>query len=447
MLVEFRVKNFKSYKDEQVFSLVSTGAKDESLPDNLIQATLKSGKEAKSELTLISSAVIYGSNASGKSNLVDALKFAQDIIAANETPLRPRSTKNDVSAFQAEPFLFDKTSASSPCEFEFTFIIGEVRYQYGFSLDFQKIHQEWLIAFPEGAPQTWFERTLVDGGGKGSNSTPKYNWSFRRDKYRKSRTEIKDKTRFDRLFLTIAKEFNDAPLIKIHNWFAFGLKYIYSDQLSFAITLSMLDNKVFEKHQVVNLLKEADLGVADLTMDKVNFSADSLPSDLPEAFREELIKTLKDSQSYKVRLLHYTDDPENMVQLPIEKESFGTRRLLELSGPLLFVLKNGYTLFVDELEASLHPLLVRKIIGLFGDKKINRKGAQLIFTSHNVSLLSAGIFRRDQIWFVEKRKNGSSNLYPLTDIHPRKEEALEKNYLEGRYGAIPNLGNLVVGSR
>lgn len=452
MLIEFRVKNFKSFKTEQVLSLVSTGAKDKTLPDNIIQAAIKSGKTQETELPLVSTAVIYGANASGKSNLIDAIKFAEKFVT-NQHGFSPGRKKN-TNFIPVEPFLLSKDAVSKPVEFWLTFILEGVRYQYGFSVDREKVYAEWLIAFPNGIAQTWFERTIQDAQAE----KPEYNWHFQAGKYRKSRNDIKGKTRPDALFLTIAAEFNDEPLIRVQNWFLHNLHYIYSNNCNFfkGYTSNSIMEDPNKKHQIANLLREADLGLAGLEIEKTETAIlpPDLPADLPDELiepltiiRQQLINRLKDSEAKEVKfdlkLSHYTEDSDWTVPFPLEKESFGTQRLFELSGLLLDVLDNGYTLFIDELEANLHPLLVRKLIGFFGDKNINLKGAQLIFTTHNVNLLDEDILRRDQVWFVEKHRDGSSNLYPLTDIQPRKGEALEKNYLEGRYGAIPNLGILI----
>ncbi len=443
MLVELRVKNFKSYKDEQVFSMVAAGVKDDSLPDNLIKVELpRDGK-----LNLVSAAAIYGPNASGKSNLIDAIKFIENMVVgfSDKRPMRRKL------GIPIEPFVLSKETENAPSEFEIIFIQEKVRYQYGFIVDRQKVHEEWLLAYPEGSPQRWFERKIVDPHAE----KPEYEWYFPRN-HKKKRNDIKDKTRPDNLFLPVAFEFNDEPLTVVYNWFQEKLVYLFVDDLSEELdanknekvpysikSIHLVDNDVSAKERIANLLRQADLGIADLELETVDFSADQLPSTLPDEMRERLTTMLADSKQVIINLLHFTDDPNTFKPFRLDRESLGTQRLFYTSGWLLDTLENGHVLFVDELDASLHPLLVKKLIELFGNPYVNSKGAQLIFNTHDATLLDNGLLRRDQFWLVEKQRNGASCIFPLSDFRPRTGEALEKNYLEGRYGATPVIGNLV----
>jgi len=182
-------------------------------------------------------------------------------------------------------------------------------------------------------------------------------------------------------------------------------------------------------------LEIADFGISGFDVREETYTEKDLPDDMPIELRKQLVN----QKHIDVFMQHQVK--ENItISFPIEEESSGTQRFFALSGPLNEVLKNGWTLFIDELDASLHPLLVRYLISLFHNPVSNPKGAQLIFNTHDTTLMDCCLFRRDQIWFVEKDNNGCSHLYPLLDFSPRKDEALAKGYLMGRYGAIPFLG-------
>ena len=409
MLIEFRFKNFKSYKDEQVLSLVSTGKKDTSLPGNLIEAELLEG-----DLTLVSAAAIYGPNASGKSNIIDAIKFIELMVAHRGPSARSRK-KNGLGR---KPFLFDRTTKDLPTEFELTFIQNNIRYQYGFTLDDDKILGEWLLAYPKGTGQLIFERTIKSN----TLDDPEYTWKFQRNTQRKNRIEFSQRTRSDILFLPIAAEFNDQELKLVHDWFLDKLNYTDTKNLEQVYTLSELEANPEQTIKIARLLRESDLGIVGVRLEETEFNP--------------------------IRIQHFSDEEDYIPELSLEDESLGTQHIFELGGLILTILENGYILFVDELDSSLHPLLAERIVRLFGDKTVNKYGAQLIFNMHNTNLLSSTdepVLRRDQIWFVEKNHNSISQLYSLARFKPapRKNEAFEDNYLEGRYGAIPLIGELV----
>jgi len=415
MLIELKIKNFRSFREETIFSMVASA--DKTLPENTVYTPEFGGR------SLLCSAVIYGPNAAGKSNLMAAVNFVDKFIHTS-------MDRKLNSPIEISPFLLVTEPNTSPSEFEITFIDSEnVRYQYGFHVNAKQVKREWLVAYPKGLPQTWFERDYVKGVDP--------NWYFGRNLKGKN-SQVAELTRPDVLFLSNAAKLNHHQLGHVFEWFQNSLRVIGADELSpFLATYSAARAKHDEQAQerIRRLLAVADFGISDFEVREETYTEKDLPEDMPTELRSKLVN--------KKRLDVYMRHPigtGNEVTLPLEEESNGTQRLFALSGPLADVLENGWTLFVDELDASLHPLLVRYLVELFHNPRFNPKGAQLIFNTHDTTLMDCCLFRRDQIWFIEKDRQGCSHLYPLLDYSPRKDEALAKGYLLGRYGAIPFLG-------
>lgn len=417
MLIEFKVKNFRSFHDETVLSMVASS--DRTLPENSIVVP------AFGNRSLLRSAVIYGANAAGKTNLITAISFVETFV------MNSMDKKLD-EPIDIKPFLLT-SNTTDPSEFEITFLDDEgIRYQYGFHVTIERVTREWLIAYPKGLPQTWFERVhSID-----SNSEP--SWHFGRN-LKGPNFQRAELTRPDMLFLSMAAKLNHRQLSKVYQWFQKSLHVINTtDQESGFLTIysavrAQEDDRT--RDIIQTLIKVADFGISHFEIREKTITDKDLPEDMPINIRKEFI----DKKSLDVFMYHPVND-EHHVPLPLEDESAGMQRYFALSGPLAQVLENGWTLFVDELDSSLHPLLVRNLVELFHNPKVNSKGAQLIFNTHDTTLMDCCLFRRDQIWFVEKDRQGCSHLYPLLDFRPRKEEALAKGYLLGRYGAIPFLG-------
>lgn len=425
MLVEFRVTNFRSFKDIQTLSLVASS--DKSLPENTMQS------EALGKLKLNRSAVVYGANASGKSNLVAALHFVQRfvLISPVRRQLRDQAGSYSDAPIPTTPFLLNRETRKAPSEFELIFIQNGVRYQYGFQVDPWQVHREWLIAYPFGQPQRWFERTLQE-----DNS---YEWEFRSKQFRGEKQRIAEVTPADALYLSVGATFKLEQLAEVYKWFN-NLRFTFpQDRLR--VRSSITARRAYQdakfRERVLSLLTDADVGI-------VNFDVEEIPD---ERFAQLTLFPENDLPMprrvrYEVTFAHQGAKDEEAAFLRFEEESRGTQQLFELAPRLIDVLDHGNVLVVDELDSSLHPVLTRRLVEMFHSPRVNPKGAQLIFNTHDVSLLDRTLFRRDQIWFVEKDRQGATHLYSLLDFSPRKEEALAKGYLQGRYGAIPFIEGL-----
>lgn len=412
MLAEFRVSNYRSFKDEQVLSLIAVS--DESMGKNSVQM---------GNHRILKTAVVYGANASGKSNLIRAMACMKDIVE-NSDGYKPGEK------IPVTPFLFDEKTINEPSTFEITFFIDGVRHQYGFSATADKICREWLLAWPKGREQRWFERDLSEPEPyfgpllKGQNKSI---WS---------------KVTENSLFLTVAPQWNHEQLSKVYKWIIDQFRELPSKSKSTEITDSVLydakesnDSESLFSH-LIDIVIKADFGIDDFDIDQINSDNVNFPKNIPEDRKNKILKSLAEHPWYRKSFSHCG----GKYFLNFEEESEGTQRFYSFLGPLLESTVFGYTIFKDELEVNLHPLLTRTLLSSFSDYEDSDTCAQLIFTTHDTTLLDPDLFGRDQVWFTEKGKDGATQLYSLADYKDvRKGEPMQKRYLAGRYGAIPIL--------
>lgn len=416
MLIEFSVQNYKSISDRQTLSLVAS--KGEENEKNLVKI-----EEVKS-LNLLKTAVIYGPNAAGKSNIIQAITRMADLIVTSAVQGKSGDALNVI------PFRLNSQTVDQPTEFEILFITDGVRYQYGFTASKDKIHDEWLFAYPKGRPQKWFQRAW-------NKETGKHEWDLGPSLAGEKQTWIKS-TRPNALFLSTAVQLNSLQLKPIYDWFYYKFKFaeLSGWDHEYSAQQCLNDNK----KNILNFIKAADVGIDDIHVTKEKFNPNDLPDDMPPAIRDLFIKTMQDNDEYVIKTLH-NDELGNPVLFNLSEESDGTRKIFNFAGPLTHSLEMGNVIFIDEMNDNLHPKLVEFIVSLFHDPLINKHGAQLIFSTHETSILNQDVFRRDQVWFVEKDKNKGTVLFPLADFSPRKgRENLELSYLDGRYGALPIIG-------
>jgi len=420
MLVEFRIKNFRSLRDEQVLSLVAST--DKTLLDT---HALSTGIKAAPHL--LKSAVVYGANASGKSNLVKALQYMRGVVLES-AGLQPGQTFE-----RLQPFKLDTTSANKPTEFEVTFILDGVRYEYGFAMTAQRIVSEHLLVYKAFKPQRWFERHFDAESGKDV-----YDFG---PGLKGAKNLWEGATRPNALFLSMAVQLNSEALRPVFDWFANRL-VIFNEQtpLSPQFSVQMLKQDA-QRKAICDFLRAADISIADIEVATKQATVHTINFDLATGKRDDHVG----EQAVDEVKFHHVTEHGNAV-FDLSDESSGTRNLLFLTGPILDILSKGLTLVVDELDTSLHTLLVQALVRMFHRPEANTGGAQLVFTTHDTSLLDAyGLFRRDQIWFVEKKEDQSSSLFSLLEFSPRKNEALERGYLQGRYGALPLMRELDLG--
>jgi AAA15 family ATPase/GTPase len=418
MLIEFNVGNYRSFWERQSLKMTA-GSKPELRDTN----TFKSGVSGVPDL--LRSAVVYGPNAAGKSNLVNAMKFVEEFV------LTSAKDSQEGEKINLQPFLFNEQGRDMACEFEILFIQDGVRFQYGFGATQERVTEEWLFAYPAGRPQRWFVREI-------DPETEKENWAFS-TKFTGPKKLWQEATRKNALFLSTAIQLNCEQLKPVFSWFQ-RLEVIEHGMYlhpGFSIDQCMNDEG---KEMILAFMNTADLSIQDIHIDTRLFSEKDLPSDMPQAVREVIKKEMAEKKYLKVKFLHPIHKTNRAVWLPIEEESDGTRKLFAYAAPCLDLLNRGCILFVDEFDNNLHSIIIVFLLGLLNNSKSNKKNGQVVFTTHNTSFLDQKLLRRDQVWFVEKNEQNATDLYPLSDFNPRKGEALQKGYLQGRYGALPYIG-------
>jgi AAA15 family ATPase/GTPase len=419
MLLRFGFSNFLSVRAPQELTLTASRLKDH--PSYLIS-------EEGIQSLAVPATGIYGANASGKTNVLLALKHLVDAVLQSHTDRRPGTGTRSL------PFRLDESSSSKPSQFDIDFTLSGVRYHYGFTENSQEILEEWLYAFPRGRRQVWFYRRSAER-----------NIEFGNFLQGRNRT-IEALTRPNSLFLSAAAQNNHEQLMPIFSFFRDGIIFRLDNRTDFSEFVSKLiaDRQEIRK-SLVKFLHFADIGITDidLKIEKIPDEFQKLIAGFAaladEHFPATGTKFEFPTERQRILLGHASPKGER-VYFDLAQESRGTRELLYLLGPVFEAILDRKVLVIDELDSSLHPLLAMKLLQMFGDANTNAHGAQLIFATHDTNLL--GALRRDGIWFTEKDREGATQLYPLTDIRTRNTDNLQRGYLQGRFGGIPFLGDL-----
>ncbi|WP_313418356.1 ATP-binding protein [Stenotrophomonas sp.] len=418
MLIQFSVENYRSIREKQTFSLVASADKHR-------RDTHVSASSAPATPDLLRSAIVYGANAAGKSNLLRALAVMVQLVRGTAGASRqPR--------LPYEPFLLDEESATSGTWFEVAFVQDGVRYQFGVRYNAERILYEALYAYPEGRPQRWYSRAYNASG----EDEYEYGGMLRGQK-----KVWQEATRPNALFLTTAVSLNSDQLQSVFSWFDTKVRPIHPfARIGSDYTVSSSQENAERKRRVLEFLGQADLGIGDFVVKTTPFDVSTIPEDAPDHIRQFVRHAMTDKMLQEVSFLHRTRSGFEAF-LDLEEESGGTKKLFELAGPWVDTLENGYLLLIDELDTSLHPVMLQYLVKMFHDPEINLRGAQLVFTTHDTNVM--GFFRRDQMWLMDKDAELSSALVPLSDFSPRKNENMEKGYLEGRFGGLPFVGSPV----
>ncbi len=411
MLVEFSVENFLSIRERLSLKLEATSFKEH--PENIT----RKGKE-----NILTTLAIYGANASGKTNLFKAMTHA--IIT-----IRNSNNIQITNQLMMVPFKFDEESYKKPSSFEFVFIAKDnKKYIYGFSATPFVIIDEYLYVYNSAKATLIFDRT----------QTTKY--KFARN-YKAEFEVIEKRNTSNKLFLSTATSWNSEATKPAFEWFATGIDtYTNIEEMQLTV-LEQYRAEVNKEYTsfALDLLRKADINISNINIE----------------FREIPVETAKTNPfglmfnigmptrqiEYKITTYHKLKDSKGKNKdypLMLNEESLGTQQLFIFAPLLKQAFSQGRTLVIDEIEKSLHPSIVKLIINAFRDKKLNINEGQLIMTTHQTSVLDLDIFRRDQVYFTEKDFNtGVTDLYSLDKHSIRKTENIEKNYLQGRYGAIP----------
>jgi AAA15 family ATPase/GTPase len=431
MLLEFKVSNYRSIGEEQTISLIPAPKQKDHI-QNIIN---------KGRYQALNAISLYGPNGGGKSNILKAMSLLDRLVHISA---RTSST----TRLPYDPFLLRDGWSEKPTGFEISFVIEENRYRYGLEFTASEIIKEWLFRKSLGREVNLFERERetidISSGFNGS---------------KKIIDAAIEATRNNALFLSTCDMLNIEEAKNIMKWFK---HFNMIDGLNIEEdirTVSLSESQEYNE-KIRQYLISLGLGIFDVQITTKDFEESELPADMPEKMRAQLVEKLKGSQSYSVYALHKVYDSEGK---PTEKkyswdfnerESAGTQKAFKLSGPVLWALANGGILIIDEIEAAMHPIMTLNTIDLFLNEQSNPNNAQLIFATHDTNLLSYSKLRRDQICFAEKNKWESTELFSLSDFvyfgekngefkseKERPDTDKEKRYFEGRYGAIPALGN------
>ena len=392
MLIQFRAENFLSIKGSVVLSLLAS--KDNEHPEHLIVDGNK--KHLKS-------AVIYGANASGKSNVLNAFWFMVNYVLTSHNQQLHK-------AIERSPFKFDRETPVRPSSFEVIFTANGIRYAYGFSVTDKVVIEEYLYYYPNGRQAIIFER----------QNTNDFRFTVDVDE----QSMLKNRTSPNKLYLSVASNWSYSKVIPVLEWFA-SCRIItkHSAADAYELEAEQLKDDGY-RHMIASMLRGADFGIQSLQMRDL----EPTTSQQGDIFTNiEAIHTVQD-----------TEGNTSSYTLNMAEESDGTNSYFKLIGVVKKVLDEGTLLIVDELDAHLHPLLTKHLVSLFNSVEFNPNGGQLIFTSHNTNLLDLDVLRRDQIWFTEKDElTAATDLFSLQSFSIRKDTKIEKGYLIGRYGAIP----------
>lgn len=426
MLIEFRFKNYRSFRDEAILSMEAVGL-----------GTMKNSLIQYNNMKLLPGAAIYGKNGGGKSNVIRAFWLGVQFIK------NAQRIQHEKASVPVIPFALNDYSENEPTEFEFDYISNGIKYWYSFAATKEKIIRESLYHAPKGQKAQVFVR-------KGQK------FSFTEDKAR--RKLISETVAENQLFFSIACTMNDSACINAMSWFR--------EDVFFSRDYTDIPRQLLEFYEDRNMLKAisdyaktADFGIEEMKFEVENKEIKNgleIPEDIPEGMKAALasfIQVLSETSTnsegklkmsqIKAKSQHRGIDSNGdsrFYSLELEDESDGTRKLMSLAPAIESVLKRGGVLLVDELERELHPMLVNYVVAKFQSKKSNPKGAQIIFTTHDTELMNLEYIRKDQIYFADKnRMDGSSELYSVTDFTTKTADNIRKGYLVGKYGATPNI--------
>ena len=387
MLLQFSITNHRSIKETAIISMKA--AADKTMKEVLISP------DGKKELVPVMA--IYGANAAGKSNVIHALLLMREMVCGSYAkPLKG-------AELPYEPFAF-VDGQTEPTTFEIIYYYESIKYAYGFSFDKDRIISEYLYHWPNGREALVFSRE-------------KDEYEFRESI--QEQLTLAGRTSENRLYLTSSNEWNCAQTEKAYLWFQKNLRGLIATGVSNESTIDAIRKGGDGKQRILKEMMLADLGICNV--------------ELSGTKEKPIISTVHQLTDDSVEKKQYT--------LLLGQESVGTQRFFSRIGLWMDALNSGAVLVVDEIEASMHPLLTRHLIEMIQDQTTNQNHAQLIFTTHDTGLLDLKLLRRDQIWFAEKdEKTMQTDIYALTEFSPRKEENIARGYLQGRYGAIPFIG-------
>jgi AAA15 family ATPase/GTPase len=410
MLIYFKIGNYKSIK-EPILLNFNAAALSEHIDSNVVE---------DAGIPLLKSILLYGPNASGKSKILDAFVYFKWLVNNSATE------KQGNEQIDVESFALNEATENMPCFFEVSFVLGEQKYRYGFEVDKERIHKEWLLESKVTKEYPVFLRIGEE---------------FEIESKRFPNADgLEKRTRKNALFLSVASQWNVKKAEQINEWFSriFTIHGM-SDELYKNVTIDLLKDKIYAD-VVKGFIRQADLGIQAIELTKLAVYRAS--ENLPREYRNTLISDEWPAVSTFHQKFNEKGEVIGSTQFLLEdQESEGTKKYFNLIGVFIKAIAEDRIVVIDEFDARLHTLLTKSILKLFNSSKSKSK-AQLLAASHDTALLDRDLLRRDQIYFVEKNNYGASEVTSLVEYKPRKESPYDKNYLEGKYGAIPFIDSL-----
>jgi AAA15 family ATPase/GTPase len=415
MLAEFSVTNFRSIADCQTLSLVAG-------PDRQHPGHLYSTSDGN---RLLKSAALFGKNASGKSNFIAAMRVMQQFVVTSATRLNAGDPIPGIS-----PFRLDSVLREQPSRFVAQIVLADTLYEYGFEATSGEVVREWL---KEGEKNVFWRDGAI--------------WDYS-PALREAGPTITKQTRNNALFLSVGAQFNSEILTPVYTWFKERFRVLDMSTSPMFLVMKNAErirNDVKLRDRFMSLISDADFGIADIKISEIK-TDDDVPDEMKSMFTEAGLKMFRLGNRTQLHLhtMHWpTDGQLDPIEFNfLEDESHGTQRVFAIAGPLLDAIANGALIVIDEFDCSMHPMLAQGLIRYFTEETSSNSGSQLLLATHNIALFTGSIFRRDELWLVDKYDDGKSRLSSLYDREnaPRSVAAFVKTYLRGDWGGVPALG-------
>ena len=420
MLIQFSVENFRPFREKQTLSMVV----DSSLKRQDNHHVYLSGFSVVPEVHY--QAAVFGENGAGKTSIIRAMHYAQQFV-------RQAFVDSPDGEIKTQPFLYHVDYLDKPTRFEIDFIVNNTLFGYSFAISPERVEEEHLVARPKttGRLRQLFSRSF-------NHKTKSHEWYINPFYIKGERESWKSQTRPNALFLSTAVKLNCQSLLDVYRWLDREPVFIPANTSRYRnFTAKRLLEKDWRK-KIMSYFRKLGIQLVNIEVKKIKFSETRRFDSLPKSLQEDLPKEVIDGTSYEINFIRQNNHGE-VVSLALEEESNGTKALFDLAAPLLESLQNGRTVVVDELNTNLHPLVFHAIVSMFGDSKHNSSCAQLIFTTHDVTIPENDAINRDQVWLIEKGRDHAASLYSFSEFKTRYGTTFQKGYMQGRYGSIPTI--------
>lgn len=419
MLIHFSVENFRVFREQQNFSMVCHLPPENS---SFRQRTFETGFSVARRV--YHQACLFGANGAGKSAFIDAIRFMTRFVEKSVQDVRN-------SSMETEPFIFSEEWSKKPSKFSIAFIFKNTLYNYCFVISQRRVEEECLTARPQSTGRTrqLFNRHF-------NNDSKQYHWEINSLYLKGERGYWRTQTRPDALFLTTAIQFDGGILKEVYEWLVKRCRFITGVGGHYKNYTAGLLEYGEKKSEIIALLSRLGIRLADIIVEQVDPLKQPKFLKLSEPLQELVRENLQESKQFLVKFSRTSND-KKPVELNLEKESRGTQALFGVVGPILNVLANGYSAIADDLGAELHPLALRKIVSLFSDPEVNQNNAQIIFSTHDVTVTQDRIIENDDIWLLQKKADLAASLYPLSDFRNYDQGSFGTKYLQGLFGGVP----------